>query len=146
MDRAVMCGCPRQGSTLTTNCVPRTPIVPVGVLTEVDSGFSFAIDPVTRFKVPRVITRIYDPAREDTFHEMGLETICPTTLVADRIYRAVETNSSEPLDDGVVEPLPGETLARTHTATMPVTESHDEEPPAGRRDGQSSWRRRLFGQ
>jgi len=100
----------------------------------------------TMFKVPRVITRIYDPAREDTFHEMGLETICPTTLVADRIYRAVETNSVEPLDDGVVEPLPGETLARTHTATMPVTESHDEEPPPDRRENHPSWRQRIFRQ
>ena len=98
------------------------------------------------FHVPRVITRIYDPAREDTFHELGLETICPTTLVADRIHRSVINQSSEPLDDGIVEPLPGETLARTHTATMPVTESHDEGTPEGRRENHPSWRQRLFRQ
>ncbi len=30
------------------------------------------------FHVPRVITRIYDHDREDTYHELGLDTICPT--------------------------------------------------------------------
>lgn len=102
----------------------------------------------TVFHVPRVITRIYDPAREDTFHEMGLETICPTTLVADRIHHSVVNNSTEALDDGIVEPLPGETLARTHTATMPVTESHAAGQPApdGRRENHPSWRQRLFRQ
>jgi trk system potassium uptake protein len=30
------------------------------------------------FQVPRVITRIYDYDREDTYHHLGLETICPT--------------------------------------------------------------------
>jgi trk system potassium uptake protein TrkA len=37
------------------------------------------------FKVPRVITRIYDPIREEVYQEFGLETICSTTLVADLI-------------------------------------------------------------
>jgi trk system potassium uptake protein TrkA len=30
------------------------------------------------FNVPRVITRIYDHQRHDIYHELGLETICPT--------------------------------------------------------------------
>ena len=37
------------------------------------------------FKVPRVITRIYDPIREQTYRELGLETICSTTLVSSMI-------------------------------------------------------------
>jgi trk/ktr system potassium uptake protein len=37
----------------------------------------------TVFKVPRVITRIYDPIREQVYREFGMETICSTTLVAD---------------------------------------------------------------
>jgi trk system potassium uptake protein TrkA len=32
------------------------------------------------FHVPRVITRIYDPERQDTFRELGLETVCPTRV------------------------------------------------------------------
>jgi trk system potassium uptake protein TrkA len=34
------------------------------------------------FKVPRVITRIYDPIRAEVYRELGLETICPTTIGA----------------------------------------------------------------
>ena len=30
------------------------------------------------FHVPRVITRIYDHSHDDTFHALGLDTICPT--------------------------------------------------------------------
>lgn len=32
------------------------------------------------FNVPIVIARIYDPLREETFRELGLNTICPTTI------------------------------------------------------------------
>ncbi len=32
------------------------------------------------FNVPRVITRIYDPERQDTFRMAGLETVCPTRV------------------------------------------------------------------
>ncbi len=32
------------------------------------------------FKVQRVITRIYDPTRQDTYRTLGLETICPTRM------------------------------------------------------------------
>ncbi len=104
-----------------------------------------------RFHVPRVITRIYDPAREDTFHDIGLETICPTTLVASRIHLAVTEGRSERLDDGEVEPLPGTVLARTHTTTMNVSEaSHPpaaddgEAAPVRRDPNNPSWRQRLF--
>lgn len=34
------------------------------------------------FGVPNVLARIYDPGRESLYHELGLETICPTTLVS----------------------------------------------------------------
>ncbi|MEZ0537284.1 TrkA family potassium uptake protein [Caldicellulosiruptoraceae bacterium PP1] len=37
------------------------------------------------YKVPHVIARIYDPLREDIFHSLGLETICPTTLAVEYI-------------------------------------------------------------
>ena len=38
------------------------------------------------FKVPRVITRIYDPIRAEVFREMGLETICSTVIGASLIH------------------------------------------------------------
>ncbi len=35
--------------------------------------------------IPRVVARIYNPAREDIFHQFGLETICPTNLTVETI-------------------------------------------------------------
>ena len=34
------------------------------------------------FGVKKVLARIYDPGREKLYHELGLETICPTTLIS----------------------------------------------------------------
>jgi trk system potassium uptake protein TrkA len=34
------------------------------------------------FGVPEVLCRIYDPVREDTYHLLGLDTVCPTTMIA----------------------------------------------------------------
>lgn len=34
------------------------------------------------FGVKKVLARIYDPGREQLYHELGLETICPTTLIS----------------------------------------------------------------
>jgi trk system potassium uptake protein TrkA len=36
----------------------------------------------TIFDVPEVITRIYDPVREDTYRRLGLTTVCPTTTIS----------------------------------------------------------------
>lgn len=47
------------------------------------------------FKVPRVVARLYDPVREDTYHTLGLmETVCPTTIGSDKIHEIVVGNSS----------------------------------------------------
>lgn len=37
------------------------------------------------FKVPRVITRVYDPIRDEVYRELGLETACSTTIMSDLI-------------------------------------------------------------
>lgn len=42
------------------------------------------------FNVPKVVCRIYDPIREDTYHLMGLETICPTTVGAQMFKESIE--------------------------------------------------------
>jgi trk system potassium uptake protein TrkA len=41
------------------------------------------------FNVPRVIARIYDPVRENTYHMLGLDTVCPTTLITNEIVNSV---------------------------------------------------------
>jgi trk system potassium uptake protein TrkA len=40
------------------------------------------------FHVPRVITRIYDHFREDIYHDLGLDTICPTEEAA-RLFEGI---------------------------------------------------------
>lgn len=37
------------------------------------------------FKVPKVVARIYNPAREYVFHQFGLQTLCPTNITVDVI-------------------------------------------------------------
>lgn len=49
------------------------------------------------FKVPRVVARIYNPAREHVFHEFGLKTLCPTNITVDVIKAMIlgTTDASE---------------------------------------------------
>ncbi len=42
------------------------------------------------FNVPKVVTRIYDPVRENTYQRLGLETFCPTTTGAMAIKQVLE--------------------------------------------------------
>jgi len=71
------------------------------------------------FQVPRVIARIYEPDREETFHQMGLETICPTTLISNRIYEAVVTGAEAHI--GQVAPTPAGPAPAPDTAPSPVS-------------------------
>ena len=41
------------------------------------------------FKVRRVVTRIYDPIRSDTFAALGLHAISPTVIGANSLYEAL---------------------------------------------------------
>jgi trk system potassium uptake protein TrkA len=41
------------------------------------------------FRVKKVMCRIYDPIREETYHELGLETVCPTKVGAQMFYDAL---------------------------------------------------------
>ena len=41
------------------------------------------------FRVKKVMCRIYDPIREQTYHELGLDTICPTTIGAQMFFDAL---------------------------------------------------------
>lgn len=53
------------------------------------------------FNVPRVIARIYDPLREETYHALGLETICPTTLISNVIVNTVLPSETAPATQAV---------------------------------------------
>lgn len=41
------------------------------------------------FKVPHVVARLYDPIREETYHLLGLNTVCSTVMGAQRIREMV---------------------------------------------------------
>jgi trk system potassium uptake protein len=45
------------------------------------------------FSVPKVVTRIYDPLREDTFTALGLETVSPTVIGADAFIDILDPGS-----------------------------------------------------
>jgi trk system potassium uptake protein TrkA len=47
------------------------------------------------FGVKTVVTRIYDPLRADTFTSLGLRTISPTLLGANRFYEELTGQSAE---------------------------------------------------
>ena len=46
------------------------------------------------FNVPRVITRIYDPIREQTYRQFGMETICSTTIVSSLVKEFLTTGTN----------------------------------------------------
>jgi trk system potassium uptake protein TrkA len=41
------------------------------------------------FNVPHVLARVYDPRREQVFNQLGVETICPTSVAAEMFLLAV---------------------------------------------------------
>ncbi len=43
------------------------------------------------FHVKKVLCRIYDPLRESTYKELGLETFCPTLLGANMLFTALSS-------------------------------------------------------
>ena len=51
------------------------------------------------FNVKKVVCRIYDPIRESTYHELGLETISPTIIGAQLIFEALFSDKQEKQTD-----------------------------------------------
>ena len=49
------------------------------------------------FHVPQVIARIYDPLREETYHTLGLQTLCPTTLISNTIVETIIPGAQLPI-------------------------------------------------
>lgn len=46
------------------------------------------------FNIKKVVCRIYDPIRDSTYREMGMETFCPTLVGADILFNSL-TNSKK---------------------------------------------------
>ena len=47
------------------------------------------------FAVPKVICRIYDPIRYETYRTLGLQTVSPTTLGANRVRELLESHQAK---------------------------------------------------
>ena len=41
------------------------------------------------FNVPQVLARVFDPRREQVYNQLGIETICPTSVAAEMFMLAV---------------------------------------------------------
>jgi trk system potassium uptake protein TrkA len=44
------------------------------------------------FNVPHVLARVFDPRREKIFDQLGIETICPTSVAAEMFLMAVASD------------------------------------------------------
>jgi trk system potassium uptake protein TrkA len=52
------------------------------------------------FGVRKVLCRIFDPIREEMYHNLGMETISPTRVVAGLLKEALERETAEAATDG----------------------------------------------
>lgn len=46
------------------------------------------------FSVPHVLARVFDPQREEVYAQLGIDTICPTSVAADMFLRAVAVGTA----------------------------------------------------
>ena len=47
------------------------------------------------FCVPHVLARVFDPKREEVYAQLGIDTICPTSVAVDMFLRAVANEAAE---------------------------------------------------
>jgi trk system potassium uptake protein len=45
------------------------------------------------FNVPQVLARVFDPKREKIYAQLGIDTICPTSVAAEMFLRAVSSGA-----------------------------------------------------
>ena len=47
------------------------------------------------FHVPHVLARVFDPKREEVYTQLGIDTICPTSVAAEMFLKAVADGAVE---------------------------------------------------
>ena len=47
------------------------------------------------YRVSKVVARVFDPSREDIYRELGIETICPTTIATEAFVRYLAAGPDE---------------------------------------------------
>jgi len=53
------------------------------------------------YKVPKVMARIFDLKREEIFRQLGIETICPTSIAGDVFLRSIRNMISLPENENL---------------------------------------------
>ncbi len=71
------------------------------------------------FNVPKVIAVVYDPEREASFHEAGIETLAITLAGAD-LLAARLTGTAAPLEEQLAEWLPSPPAVPARVAVRPI--------------------------
>src|SRR5215210_6390970 len=92
------------GSTMVGNGIDHDDLVKAGIeradafaaVTQGDNRNIMAAQIAKHvFKVPRVVTRIYDPIRQDTYKALGLDAVSPTVIGAKVFYGMLTGDESQ---------------------------------------------------
>jgi len=92
------------GSTMVGNGIDHEDLVKAGIeradafaaVTQGDNRNIMAAQIAKHvFKVSRVVTRIYDPIRQDTFKALGLDAVSPTVIGAQVFYGMLTGKESQ---------------------------------------------------
>ncbi len=51
------------------------------------------------FNVPRVVARVFEPERQMTYRDLGIDTVCPVTMVGEQVLASV-TDMSPDMEQG----------------------------------------------
>jgi trk system potassium uptake protein TrkA len=54
-----------------------------------------------KYSVPRTVARLHDPVRAKIFHDMGIETLCTTTIVEGLLESFINTGHFPPLPNEI---------------------------------------------
>ncbi len=46
------------------------------------------------FNVPHVMARVFDPKTEEIYAQLGIDTVCPAAVAADKFFRAIAHNTA----------------------------------------------------
>ena len=66
------------------------------IATTHDDNINLMVAQVARkiLNVPQVLARVFDPRREKVYTQLGIETICPTSVAAEMFIKAVVKNDA----------------------------------------------------
>ena len=71
----------------------------VAAVTQSDNSNLMVVEVARRiFHVPHVIARLYNPARERAYMQLGLDYVCGTSLVAEEVFSKIMSGHGSHLD------------------------------------------------